>query len=200
MKTMIVDGITCEMSDTAIQVVTRALDAAKGNLENLKKANEEEQKKAKDALDTANAAVAKLTTEAQTKDAEIVTLKKQVADAELTPAKLDALVKDRAVVADKAKSLLSTVVVDGKSVNEIKRQVVDAKLGDAAKSWTDEQVSISFDTLTVGVNVQTNDGVVRTAQAFSGQPTAQTIADRNGRYDNYDKKLGEAWRKPASAA
>jgi hypothetical protein len=198
MKTMIVDGITCEMSDTAIQVVTRALDAAKNNFENLKKTNEEEQKKAKDALEAANGNVAKLTTEAATKDAEIATLKKQVADAELTPAKLDSLVKDRQIVIDKAKNLLPSVVVDGKTLPEIMGQVVTSKLGDAAKDWNGDQIKISFDTLTAGVKTM-NDGASRTAQAFSHQPSTTDTQAREARYEARDKKLGDAWKAPNPA-
>jgi hypothetical protein len=201
LKSMIVDGITCEMTDTAVQVVQRALDASNNKFEEMKKAKEEEAKKAKDALDAANAEVAKLTTQLSTKDAEVVTLKKQVEDGVLTADKLDALVKDRQVVADKAKALLPAVVVDGKSITEVMRQVVDAKLGERAKGWSDDQVKISFDTLTADVKVTAQDGVSRTAQAFSRQPVS--VGDRaelNAKYDARDKKLEDAWKTPVGQA
>lgn len=198
LKTMIVDGITCEMTDTAVQVVQRALTDAANKFEQMKKEKEEEAKKAKDALDAANGQVAKLTTDISTRDAEIVTLKKQVEDSAITPAKIDAMVKDRQAVADKAKGVLTTVVVDGKTVAEIKRQVVDAKLGELAKGWTDEQVAISFDTLTAGVKVAASDGAARTAAAFSHAPSA-TVNDREAMYQRRDKALTDAWKKPVTA-
>jgi hypothetical protein len=201
LKTLLVDGITCEMTDTAVQVVTRALDAAKNNFVEMQKAKEEEAKKAKDALDAANATVAKLTTEAAAKDAENATLKTQLKDAELTPAKLDSLVKDRAAVADKAKSILAAVIVDGKTVDEIMAQVVNAKLGDVAKGWDAKQIKVSFDTLTAGVQV--SDGgadVTRTARAFSQPLDAATQATRQAMYDKHDKDLSNAWKTPAGQA
>jgi uncharacterized protein len=201
LKSMIVDGITCEMTDTAVQVVQRALDASNNKFEEMKKAKEEEAKKAKDALDAANAEVAKLTTQLSTKDAEVVTLKKQVEDSVLTADKLDALVKDRQVVADKARVLMPKVVVDGKSIVDVMKQVVEDKLGDKAKGWSDDQIKISFDTLTADVKITAQDGVSRTAAAFSRAPVnAQDAVAKEQRYDNYDKKLSEAWKAPVANA
>jgi uncharacterized protein len=198
LKTLVVDGISVEMTDTAVQVVQRALDAANGNIAALKKAQEEEAKKTKDALDAANGQVAKLTTDLSTVTAKATTLEAQLKDAELTPAKLDALVKDRQLVADKAAKILPTVVIDGKSVDEIMKQVVDSKIGEAAKDWKADMVKVSFDTLTAGV-VITNDGVDRSRQAFSHAPAPSTIT-MDAAYDKRDKKLEDAWKGPAANA
>lgn len=99
-------------------------------------------------LATSQASVAALTTGIATKDAEIATLKQQVADAALTPAKLRDAAKAYAITCDKAKALGVQFAQDADEAT-IKRAVVDAKLGERAKGWTDDQVSISFDTLTV---------------------------------------------------
>ena len=101
-------------------------------------------------LATSQASVAALTTSIATKDAEIATLKQQVADAAMTPAKLRDAAKAYSIVCDKAKALGVQFAQDADEV-AIRRAVVDAKLGDAAKGWTDEQVSISFATLTADV-------------------------------------------------
>jgi hypothetical protein len=200
MKTLLVDGITCEMSDTAVEVVQRhmatAADAFNFEKKKGEKAEEEKEKVKKDSGEQ----IAKLTTDLATRDAEIATLKKQVADSALTPEKLDALVKDRSIVADKAKAIMATVVVDGKSVEDIMRQVVDSKLGDLAKGWNADQVKVSFDTLTQGVQVQATDGVTRTARAFSTAPAPQTQQALDALYDKRDKALSEAWKTPAGAA
>jgi hypothetical protein len=111
--------------------------------------------------------LAKVTTESATKDAKIATLEKQLKDAELTPAKLDELVKDRHATIDKAKAILPSVVVEGKTLDEIMAQAVTSKLGDQAAKWDVGQIKVSFDTLTAGVQVTTDRGVDRTARAFS---------------------------------
>lgn len=99
-------------------------------------------------LAASQSSVAALTTSLATKDAEIATLQQQVADAALTPAKLRDAGKAYALTCDKAKALGVQFAEDADEAT-IKRAVVDAKLGDRAKGWTDDQVSISFDTLTV---------------------------------------------------
>jgi len=199
MKTMIVDGITCEMSDTAVEVVTRALAKAADAFNFEKKKGEEEEEKKKKVEKDSGEAIAKLTTENATKDAEIATLKSQLKDSALTPDKLDAMVKDRQIVADKAKALLSTVVVDGKTVDEVMRQVVDAKLGAVAKDWKPEQVKVSFDTLTAGVQAKDSSGFDATARAFSTPPIGDAAAQSEKRYDSYDAKISNAWKTPEPA-
>jgi hypothetical protein len=136
------------------------------------------------------------------KDAEIVTLKKQVEDSKLTPAQIDQLVKDRAEVAGKAHVILGDkLVIDGKSVSEIQRQVVDAKLGDTAKGWSEDQVAVSFKTLTADVKAAVTtvaaSGVHDTARAFSAPPAAQAPAQA---LIDRDKRLTDAWKGPAAQA
>lgn len=91
-------------------------------------------------------------TTAATKDAEIATLKTQLADAALTPAKLQDAAKAYATVTAQAKALGATVT-DGMDSDAIKAAVVTAKLGDAAKGWTADQIATSFATLTAGLKV-----------------------------------------------
>src|SRR5690606_41884007 len=64
---------------------------------------------------------------ADKKDGEIAALKKEIEDSRLTPQKLDEAVKARAAVIDSARKILPSVVVDGKSEADIRRQVVAAK-------------------------------------------------------------------------
>lgn len=200
MKTLVVDGITCEMTDTAVEVVQRALKTAADafNFEKKKALTAEEEAAA--AKKTAGDAIAKLTTENATKDAEIATLKSQLKDSALTPDKLDALVKDRQVVADKAKAMLATVIVDGKTVDDIMKQVVDSKLGEAAKGWDAAQIKVSFDTLTASVQAKDSSGFVNTARAFSTQPVGDAAVQSEKRYDSYDSKVSDAWKGPAAHA
>lgn len=152
-KQIVIDGITVEVPNLTAQVVEKFLadSAAKttalaGECTNLQ------------------TTVATLTTNMQTKDAEIATLKQQLADAK-NPAAIDAAVKARALVVDSAKKILAAVVVDGKSEIEIKRQVVDSKMGDLSKGWNDEQISASFVALSMS------------APAASADPYAQAVRD-----------------------
>lgn len=102
---------------------------------------------ANSAKDKALADVATLTTEKATTDAKVVTLEKQLADSKITPKMLQDAAKSFADVVGKAKALGVTVADDADELG-VKRAVVDAKLGDAAKGWNDEQIAASFLALT----------------------------------------------------
>lgn len=155
-----------------------------------------------------------------TKDAEIATLNKKVTDSAITPAQLDAMVAERTTVIGKAKAVMgdkaSTLVVDGKTVAEIKKQLVDGHLGaEAVKDWTPIHYDAAFASITKDVKpgeTQTNDGVNLAAHGFRGAPTGVTVADaarvfgqqqkdeRTDAYDSYEKEQSEAWKRPAAAA
>lgn len=185
MKTILIDGISVEVSDAHAQIVERTI-----------------QKMTEDAA-AKDASITKLTAElgdakkaVETKDAEIATLKKQVEDATITPAALDKMVKDRAEVAGKAATILGDkLVTDGKTIAEIRRQVVDAKLGDIAKGWNDDQVAASFASLTADIKGDTPDPL-RTALG-----DRQIIADkREVAYEARNKRLSDGWKGQTAAA
>ena len=205
MKIVTVDSIPVEVvNDQGAAVIQRALDTSAKALKDAQDAYEktaaelaaEKKKMGEDS--------AKVVTEMATKDAEIVTLKKQLDDSKLTPAKLDQLVKDRAAIASKARSILGDkLVVDGKTDSEIMGQVVTSKLGDAAKDWNADQIKISFDTLTAGIKADaftSGTGVNDTARAFSApsyQGDARAVADKA--LEDRDAKLRDAWKGPVAA-
>lgn len=91
-------------------------------------------------LATANTAI-------QTKDGEIAALKQQLADA-TDPAKIAARDAARATVVDAAKALVPTIVTDGKSDAEIRKEAVIAKLGDSFKDAADAMIEGAFAALT----------------------------------------------------
>lgn len=196
--TAMVDGIPLEMSDIAASVVTKALADTNEKL----KSSTAQVTTLTTQLDAAkkehDATVAKLTTEHKTatdqKDAEIATLKKQVEDSRLTPEKIEVMVRDRSTMLTKAKAVLGDkLVIDGKSDHDIRKQVVDAQMGDAAKGWDENQIKISFDTLTAGVKI-TAPAVSDTARAFStNMPQAN---DRTALYAKRDADLSQRWRNP----
>lgn len=197
-----VDGISLEMSDTAAAVVSRAVKTMTDALNTSTALVTTLQTQVAAATKDHEAALVKATTDAKVvtdaKDAEIATLKKQVADAEMTPAKLDALVKDRHEVLGKAAAVLGDkLVVDGKTLAEVRRQVVDSLMGDTAKGWSDDNVKISFDTLTAKTVIAAGtSGVNDTRQAFS--MPGVTVGDKNKLYAEADKKLSERWKGKAA--
>lgn len=154
MSTLMLDGLKVDLSDA------EAVTAAVKKLTDAKDAAESATAKAISDKATAEAAVATAAaahvTAIEAKDAEIATL--TATNATLTtelddardPAKLrDAAAEYGATVA-KAKALGATVT-DADSVATVKRNAVNAKLGDVAKDWTDAQVDVSFATLTASV-------------------------------------------------
>jgi len=93
---------------------------------------------------TLTADLATANTTIQTKDGEIVALTAKLADAEVTPAKLQQLADARADVIAKAKILAPTLATDGKTDAEIRKAAVTAKLGDAAKDMADAAIEGAF--------------------------------------------------------
>lgn len=125
-KTMLIDGLTVDISnaDTAHATITTLLSAR----------------------DAATAKVTDLETQVATLTTDKATLEQRIKDAALTPQQLRDAAKSYALTSDKAKAL-GVTVTDVMDEPAIKRAVVNAKIGDAAKDWTDEQVAASFATL-----------------------------------------------------
>jgi hypothetical protein len=200
LKTMTVDGISCQLADVSADVVTRALNDRDTKIADLTKqiadakADKEKSDKDKDEQQKKDAATI------ATKDAEIATLKTQLASATVTPQMLDQMVKDRAEVAGKARSIIGDkLVVDGQTVEQIMAQVVNAKLGDAAKGWDANQIKASFNTLTAGIKA--TDAVAQAASVFAqpnfqfATPTndGQTVKDQA--YGDMLKELTTGWQQ-----
>jgi hypothetical protein len=185
MKTIMVDGLAVSIDDKDAQIVERHLAKLTSDVA------------AKDTeIATAKTDLADAKKSIETKDAEIATLKKQVEDAKVTPAQLDTMVKERSDVAAKASALLGDkLVTDGKTVGEMRRQVVDAKMGDTAKGWNDEQVAASFASLTADIKADGTDPL-RTAlgdRQVAGDKREDAYAARN-------KHLADAWKGAPAAA
>lgn len=124
--TIVIDGLPVNLGDEA---AVRAVFAKK---------------------DEAIAASIKETTDARaqvsTLTGEKTALEKQLADAKaaLEPAAIDKLVADRAALVTRAKAVDANLVTDGKTDAEIRRAVVEAKLGDDAKAMDDGAIAGAF--------------------------------------------------------
>lgn len=128
-KTITFDGLPVEVTDAA-EAVIRKLEG---------------QISAKDsALTTANTTIATLTADRDTLSGEKVALEAKVADAEITPAKLQIMVDARAKTIEQAKRIAPNVVTDGKTDAEIRKAAVAAKLGDAATALNDDAIAGAF--------------------------------------------------------
>lgn len=136
-KIILVDGHQIDISN--VDVAEATINRLAGQVSDAQTATTE-----------AEAQIATLTTDNASKDAEIATLQQQVKDAQLSPADLRDAAKRYADTCAKAQSL-GVTVADDASEADVRRAVVDAKLGDVAKDWTDAQVDASFAALTADV-------------------------------------------------
>ncbi|WP_066795085.1 DUF2213 domain-containing protein [Sphingomonas soli] len=135
-KTMLIDGLTVDVSnaDTAIATINTILaarDAALGKVTGLE------------------TQVATLTTDKATLETE----NKQLKDSKPTTAQLLDAAKAYGQVVGKAKAL-GVTVTDAMDQAAVMKAVVDAKMGDAAKDWNDEQIAASFAVLTKDAKVE----------------------------------------------
>lgn len=209
MKTVLVDGYETQMPETAAVLVNRTIDNLQKQIAEMKVKDAKRDKDDEDdekEMDTKDAAI-------KAKDAEIATLKKQLEDAKIRPEQLDALVTDRTNVLAVVKKIMGDrFVTDGKTINEIRRAVVEEKVSrDLARSWDDAQCTASFNTL-VNTAVDprtarhTSDGsIAHAATVFSGRPGGGygmndgSNGDRRQQaYQDYDRNMSEAWRNPSN--
>lgn len=180
MKTIIVDGVSCQVEDTAAGVIEKTFAT-------LTRDNERLSKQFAELTETHDAFKA----EAATKLAE-VTGERDTARAELKDAtdtaKLDARVTARAGIIEKAKSILGDkLAVDGKSNEAIQRQVVDSVVGEDAKDWTDAQVRAGF------LAIRGDKGT-----ASAPRTLIRAKDDASEGYNGYTNRLRDAWRAPTA--
>ena len=162
MKIML-DGLHVDLTDA--EAVKAAFEKVKGDAE----------KSVNDAgveLVDAKALVATLT-------AEKSALEKQLADAQAVD--LDALVADRVALVATAKALNSKIVTDGKSANDIRKEIVSAELGALADSYDAAQISAAF--AVIAKDGRSNaDKVVPIVNVNSFQTGDASAIIRNARY------------------
>ena len=145
LKNVTVDGIECQMTDTAAALVSKTIKALNDRHDELdawKKKKDKDDDDAKDSVKKAEDAL-------KAKDAEIAVLNKKVTDAEWTPERIEDEIGKRMDVIDKARAFLGDKLVSkGKSLNDIRKQVVDAHMGDVAKDWDAVKIEAGFAAIT----------------------------------------------------
>jgi hypothetical protein len=130
---------------------------------------------------------------------EVAVLKQQLADAQVTPEKLDVMVKERANIIDRAKTLLDAkYVFDGKTLDAIRKDAVTVKLGDAAKEMNEGAINGAFIALTVAGG---KTATMQIGDAIRNRPhSAPMITDaRDQAYEDMIKRDENAWKNAASA-
>ena len=161
-------GIPFTVADATAEAVVKNIQTARD--------------KAVSDLTDAQAKIATLTTDAATAVAEIATLKQAVEDAKVTPAQLrDAAAAYAKTVADAKAIAPSLTFADDASETAIKAAVVNAKLGDAAKGWTEAQFDTSFATMSASVS-DSQDGIQRVIADGALQPMVDAEAKAHADY------------------
>lgn len=209
-RTITVDGFSVAVGDARDeQIVLRALSDADKKVAKA----EEEKEDFKKKFEKKDAETVTLTTDNAALTKEVAELKAKLADAAITPAMMDAAVAERTSVIAAAKALMPTVVVDGKTVADIRKQVVGSIVGDKAAKWNDDQMAASFDGLAARISTTDAGGGEsrQLADSFRTQAPAgghqqqngkTSFVDANGQFDrsafhaDRARKQEAAWQTP----
>lgn len=198
-RTIQVDGISVEMEERDVQVVERTLAKLAGDLTAAQTALATAQTTSQNDVAAAKTEAANAKAEVQTKVAEIETLKKQLGDAKITPAALDKMVSDRVATVQRAKQIIGdALVVEGKTDADMRKQVVLAKMGDAAKDWNDDMITASFNTLSVIPDSNTGNGLHHVVNVVRNNDTGGD--QRLKAYNDYDTDIQNRWKTAGRAA
>jgi len=198
-RTILIDSIGIELEDRDAQHIERTLNKLTTDLAAANTALATAKTTATNDTASLSTQLATVTTASNNKDAEIATLKQQLADSKVTPKKLNEMARARAGLEVRAKALLDSVVLDDKSDEEIRKQVVSAKLGDQAKDWNDDMVAASFNTL--AVTTDNNGGLRHIANVMKHNDNFTGGADPvAAAYKEYDDQLTNRWKTAGNRA
>jgi uncharacterized protein len=206
LKNVTVDGIECQMTDTAAALVQKTIktindkyDQLASSFDAFKKKKDEDDEDCKDSIKKAEDAV-------KAKDAEIAVLNKKLTDAEWTPERIEDEIGKRLDVIDKARTYLGDkLITKGKSLNDIRKQVVDVHMGDVAKAWGPVEVEAAFVTITKDAKraPATNtfsDAVRAFAQPMHPVNLGDAEAIKQQAYSEYVKDAEQAWKRLGQGA
>jgi hypothetical protein len=143
----------------------------------------------------------KVTAEKDAMKGEILALKKQLEDA-LDPAKQEARDKERFDLLLKADAAMEgKASFNGKRPEEIRRIVVIAKMGDAARGLSDAEIIGAFKAITA--NIKPRTGPERLADSLSALQFAgfdqmnDPKAVKDAAHAEYVNRLSNAWKGPS---
>lgn len=193
---LVIDGLSVNVADEQsgsiiekhIATLSKQLKDQDEEFDNFKKKKKKDDEEAADAKKMADALTG-----------EVVVLKKQLEDAQVTPEKLDIMVKARAELIDRAKMLVDAkYVFDGKTLDVIRKDAVLAKLGDTAKTMNDGAIEGAFIALTAATG-KTMGAVTQISDALRSRPhSAPMITDaRDQAHEEMVKRQENAWKTTA---
>lgn len=177
-RTIMVDGLSVTTTDAGAQAIEKLT---------------RERDEARQSVADANTKLGEQVAAVSTKDGEIVTLKAQLADAQ-SPDKLNAAAQARATLMADAKRVNPKIEIGSKSDAEIRKEVVAAKLGDAAAALDDNGITGAFAAL---VAAAPKGNTTPGGNGHRADPLAQAIVgDGNGNagesIDDQRKALADA--------
>lgn len=179
LRSITVDGFTFDATEQAAQ----AIDKLQRQVADGQTANEALQTKLDDAVKAHDKALGE-------KDAEI----KRLTDAQIKPDDLDKLVADRQAFADDVKRLDDTIDIKGKSVADVRREVV-GKLTDADMTdKSDDYVEGLF----AGLVADADDPDPLRQAIQSGPSKVRDV--RNDAYNKRVNDMSNAWKGNKGAA
>ena len=207
LKNVTVDGIECQMTDTAAALVQKTIKSLNDRYSNLTDEFDKFKKKKDDDDDDCKDSIKKAEDAIKAKDAEIAVLNKKVTDAEWTPERIEDEIGKRLDVIDKARTYLGDKLsTKGKSVNDIRKQVVDAHMGDVAKDWDAVSVAAGFAAITKDGKRASNNSnqfadVVRAfAQPMHPVNVGDAESIKQQAYDESVKDTEQAWKRLGQGA
>ena len=208
LKNVTVDGIECQMTDTAAALVSKTIKALNDSRDKLASELDAWKKKKDKDDDDAKDSVKKAEDALKAKDAEIAVLNKKVTDAEWTPERIEDEIGKRMDVIDKARTFLGDKLVSkGKSLNDIRKQVVDAHMGDVAKDWDAVKIEAGFAAITKDAKRATaastntfSDAVRAFAQPMHPVNVGDAEAIKTQAYEQRVKDGEAAWKTLGQAA
>lgn len=206
LKNVTVDGIECQMTDTAAALVQKTIKTLNDRYEKLSDEFDKFKKKKDDDDEDCKDSIKKAEDSVKAKDAEIAVLNKKVTDAEWTPERIEDEIGKRLDVIDKARTYLGDKLnTKGKSLNDIRKQVVDTHMGDAAKDWDAVKVEAGFAAITkdgkrAGNSNQFADVVRAFAQPMHPTNVGDAESIKQQAYDESVKDAEQAWKRLGQGA
>lgn len=186
LQSIIVDGITLETTAQGAQALKKLQDQLQASTDASTQAANDH----KAAMDAKDRDLAE-------RDAKITELEGKVLDAKA----LDALVADRSKLVSQAVKLVPTLSCDGKDAGTIKREVVQAKRGEAAvKDKSDAYVDATYDLLVEAAVADSGAGDTFREALINGGTGGSGGDARAAMNDAFDKSTDfNGWRTKAPA-
>jgi hypothetical protein len=201
MPTEMIDGVSVAFADEiSAQVAKRAFSNLQRQLTDARKAKDDVEEEQENEKKTRGATEDGYKKAVAAKDGEIAVLRQQLADAQSASSveMQDAALKEREALKETVKKIVPSMQFDGKSNAQIRRDVVSAKLGDAAKALNDDAIEGAFKAI---VTTAPSGGGLRTmAQGLShGARFTDTSSVGDAREAALAEKINwkqNAWKTP----